>query len=115
MSQAQLQKMDETVLGWLDDVSDIVMKRVCQRMQIETKSSHRDLVTNVDREVEQYYVQPIRTFDPEAQILDEEGVGDAVNSTYDRIWYVDEIDGMMNYVKEEEECATMKAVYEDGE
>ena len=27
-----------TVLGWLDDVSDIVMKRVCQRMQIETKS-----------------------------------------------------------------------------
>ena len=51
MSQAQLQKMDETVLGWLDDVSDIVMKRVCQRMQIETKSGHRDLVTNVDRKL----------------------------------------------------------------
>ncbi|TPF01218.1 fructose 1,6-bisphosphatase [Weissella paramesenteroides] len=115
MDQTQLQKMDETVLDWLDDISHLVMKRVQQRMQIETKSSHRDLVTNFDREVEQYYVQHIRTFDPEAQILGEEGFGDAVKSTEGRIWYVDPIDGTMNFVKQQDEFATMVAVYEDGE
>ncbi len=115
MDQIQLQKLDTTVLKWLDQVHHLVEQRVQQRMQVDTKSSHRDLVTNVDREVEQYYVQHIRNFDPEAKILGEEGFGDAVKSMKGRIWFVDPIDGTMNFVKQQAEFATMVAVYEDGE
>ena len=56
MNETQLKKLDTTVLGWLDTVHDNVLKRVSQRMQVETKQGHRDLVTNVDRETEQFYV-----------------------------------------------------------
>lgn len=115
MDQTQLQKLDTTVLKWLNQIHHLVSQRVQQRMQIDTKSSRRDLVTNVDREVEQYYVQHIRNFDPEAKILGEEGFGDAVKSMKGRIWFVDPIDGTMNFVKQQAEFATMVALYEDGE
>ena len=114
MNETQLKKLDTTVLGWLDTVHDNVLKRVSQRMQVETKQGHRDLVTNVDRETEQFYVDAIRRFDPHAKILGEEGFGDAVNSLDGRVWFVDPIDGTMNFVKQHAEFATMLAVYEDG-
>lgn len=115
MNEAQLKKLDQTVLGWLDTVHDTVLKRVTQRMRVDTKAGHRDLVTNVDRETEQFYVDVIRRFDPKAKILGEEGFGDAVNDMAGRVWFVDPIDGTMNFVKQQAEFATMLALYEDGQ
>jgi len=42
MNEAQLKKLDQTVLGWLDTVHDTVLKRVTQRMRVDTKAGHRD-------------------------------------------------------------------------
>jgi myo-inositol-1(or 4)-monophosphatase len=90
------------------------MKRVNQHMQVDTKSSPRDLVTNVDRETEQYYVSAIRKFDPNAKILGEEGFGDIVNDMNGCVWFVDPIDGTMNFVKQHDEFASMIALFENG-
>jgi len=112
--EAQLAKMDQTVLRWLQEVQQNVMKRVTQKLAIETKSNYRDLVTNIDRETEQYYVAAIRNFDKTAKILGEEGFGDQVKDMSGHVWLVDPIDGTMNFVKQHDEFATMLAYFEDG-
>ncbi|MCM0583183.1 inositol monophosphatase family protein [Weissella diestrammenae] len=109
-----LTKLDQTVLKWLADVQATVMKRIQQKVTVETKSNYRDLVTNIDREVEQYYVSAIRMFDPHAKILGEEGFGDQVKDMKGHVWLVDPIDGTMNFVKQKSEFATMLAYFEDG-
>ncbi|MCT8394778.1 inositol monophosphatase family protein [Weissella soli] len=115
MNTVQLTKLDKTVSGWMHDMQTHVMKRLTQKMTIETKSNHRDLVTNVDRETEQFYVEAIRTFDPQAKILGEEGLGDRVTDMDGHVWFVDPIDGTMNFVKQHAEFASMLAYYEDGQ
>jgi len=110
----QLKKLDQTVLSWLDTVHENVLKRLNQHIQIDMKASPRDLVTNVDRETEQFYVSEIRRLNPHAKILGEEGFGDAVTNLTGQVWFVDPIDGTMNFVKQHAEFATMLALYEDG-
>jgi myo-inositol-1(or 4)-monophosphatase len=115
MNKATLTRVDQMVVGWMRDVQTNVMKRVDQHMQVDRKSSPRDLVTNVDRETEQFYVSAIRRFDKTAKILGEEGFGDRVADMNGAVWFVDPIDGTMNFVKQHDEFASMVALYEDGQ
>ncbi|MDR3189686.1 MAG: inositol monophosphatase family protein [Lactobacillaceae bacterium] len=115
MDAVKLARLDQTVMDWLAEMQANVMTRIDQRMSIETKANERDLVTNVDRETEQFYVKMIRRFDPQAKILGEEGFGDSVKNMDGHVWFVDPIDGTMNFVKQHAEFASMLAYFEDGQ
>lgn len=108
-------QLDDFVSALMQHVRQQVLAHLQQPLDIKTKSNSRDLVTNVDRLVEQYYVQAIREFDPVANILGEEGLGDAIDSMVGSVWIVDPIDGTLNFVKQKDQFATMVAYFENGQ
>ena len=69
---------------------------------IETKSNAADLVTNMDREIEQFLIGKIKETFPHHNILGEEGYGDEVTSSDGVVWLIDPIDGTMNFVHQKE-------------
>jgi len=65
--------------------------------QIENKGSH-DLVTQLDKEVEQMYVEAIKKRFPEHGIIGEEGSSKKEDAEY--VWVLDPLDGTRNYTIE---------------
>jgi myo-inositol-1(or 4)-monophosphatase len=111
----EIKKIDKTVKSWLRESRDNVLRKIDTRLTVNTKTSRKDLVTNIDKQNEQFLVSKIRDFDPESRILGEEGFGDKVVSTEGQVWIVDPIDGTMNFVKQRNHFAIMIALYVDGE
>lgn len=64
-------------------------------LRVETKSSHTDLVSEVDREAERVIVEGIRAVRPDDAILGEEG--GAHEGTSGVRWIIDPLDGTTNY------------------
>lgn len=114
METSELEQIDKTVKGWLRESRDNVLRKIDTRLTVNTKTSRRDLVTNIDKQNEKFLVAKIREFDPDAQILGEEGFGDKVTSSEGRVWIIDPIDGTMNFVKQRNHFAIMIALYQDG-
>ncbi|MEG0385272.1 inositol monophosphatase family protein [Bacillus cecembensis] len=83
-------------------------------IEIETKSNANDLVTNIDRETEVFFIEQIKNFDPTHRILGEEGMGEKVNSLEGVVWIIDPIDGTMNFVKQHRHFMISIGVFVDG-
>lgn len=58
---------------------------------IETKSNAADLVTNMDRETEQFLIGKIKETFPAHNILGEEGYGDEITSSNGVVWLIDQL------------------------
>lgn len=110
-----LQKIDMTVQNWLAEMRQLVLAELDQPRQISYKRGPKDLVTNVDKLVEKFYVSKIHDLMPTAKIMSEEGFGDDVTDMSGDVWFVDPIDGTTNFVAQKQEFASMLAWYRDGE
>lgn len=72
-------------------------------------------MTEVDKKIEKYLVDRIKDKFPQDQILGEEGFGHhQVNIKRGTVWFLDPIDGTLNFVKQGENFAVMIAVYDEG-
>jgi myo-inositol-1(or 4)-monophosphatase len=85
-----------------------------QHIDIETKADANDLVTNIDREIEQFFISHIKRDFPEHSILGEEGFGDEVNSLKGIVWMLDPIDGTMNFIHQKRNFAISLGIYSEG-
>ncbi|WP_267490158.1 inositol monophosphatase family protein [Companilactobacillus futsaii] len=74
-----------------------------------------DLVTNFDKKTEKFINTEIKKAYPEATIVSEEGYGDLVKDMSGLVFFVDPIDGTMNFVKRGDDFASMIGAYIDGE
>ncbi|MEK3935237.1 inositol monophosphatase family protein [Sporosarcina sp. FSL W7-1349] len=83
-------------------------------IDIDTKSDANDLVTNIDREVEEFFIDRIKRDFPDHRILGEEGAGDQVTSLDGVIWILDPIDGTMNFIHQRRNFAISLGIYADG-
>lgn len=101
-------------MDWLAECAQTIREDTKSSLQVETKSNHRDLVTNLDKKVERILVDYIHTHFPDDQIIGEEGYGDEVSTTDGTLWLIDPIDGTMNFVLQQENYAIMVAIFEDG-
>lgn len=81
---------------------------------IETKSGANDLVTNIDRETELFFIDKIKAFDSSHRILGEEGMGEKVESLEGPVWILDPIDGTMNFVKQHRHFMITIGFFIDG-
>ncbi|MCT3011529.1 inositol monophosphatase family protein, partial [Propionibacterium freudenreichii] len=81
-------------------------------LQVQTKANRNDLVTRVDKDIEEFVAAELtsRTGYP---VLGEEGHG--VDSFAGRVWVVDPIDGTMNYVETRRDYAVSLALVSDGQ
>ena len=95
-----LEQLNQAMQAVMHAARAQVLAKMGSQLTVAEKTSRRDLVTNVDHSNEDFLVHEIRSLDPVAHILAEEGTGDQVTSMQGHVWIVDPIDGTMNF-----ECA----------
>jgi myo-inositol-1(or 4)-monophosphatase len=107
-------EIDNNAKKWTKEAGERIRSSFSKDLMIHTKTSPDDLVTNIDRETEQFFIEKIREVYPEHQILGEEGFGDELDKLDGTVWIIDPIDGTMNFVHQQRNFAISVAVYEDG-
>lgn len=94
--------IDTHAKQWIREAGEQLMASLKKTLIIETKSNAADLVTNMDRETEQFLIGKIKETFPAHNILGEEGYGDEITSSNGVVWLIDPIDGTMNFVHQKE-------------
>ena len=75
-------------------VGNILLSEWGGPISVSQKSSFQDLVTNMDKKVQEIIVSSIRENFPDEGVLAEEGLDDSS----DKMWIIDPIDGTVNFV-----------------
>jgi myo-inositol-1(or 4)-monophosphatase len=99
---------------WVYEAGAKIRKSFPETLNIETKSNANDLVTNIDKEIEQFFISKIREVYPNHKIMGEEGFGDTLEILDGIVWFIDPIDGTMNFVHQQRNFAISLGVYEEG-
>lgn len=108
-------QLDFRIKLWMEEVAERLRESLNQKVEIQEKQGAADLVTEMDRWAETYFVEKITTYYPDHQIIGEEGISDTpVTSTKGITWLIDPIDGTLNYVKEKNYFGIMVGIFEDG-
>lgn len=112
-----VKERDTLIKEWLLEAKKAIEESADAGLEIETKSSRSDFVTNMDREIEEELVEKIKQHFPNDKIVSEEGFGDdpsTIDMSEDTVWFLDPIDGTMNFVLQNENYVVMLAVFEKG-
>jgi myo-inositol-1(or 4)-monophosphatase len=107
-------EIDQKAKQWVEEAGEMIRKSFDSTLSIQYKSNPNDLVTNMDKEVEQFLIGKIQENYPDHRILGEEGYGDEVTSLDGVVWIIDPIDGTMNFVHQQRNFAISVGVYGDG-
>lgn len=99
---------------WVMEAGHIIRTSFEMKLDIQTKSNANDLVTNMDREVEQFFIKKVRETFPDHKILGEEGFGDDLENLGGVVWLLDPIDGTMNFVHQQRDFAISVGIFENG-
>lgn len=99
---------------WIKEAGVRIKESFQTTINIESKSNPNDLVTNIDKETEQFFISKIKEQFPEHRVLGEEGNGDDLNELAGIVWIIDPIDGTMNFVRQQRNFAISIGIYEDG-
>ncbi len=117
MSEETFKDIYEQALSWVSEAGQALSKAIKQTIQVEYKTSVNDLVTAMDRQTEQFFVQKIKAHYPDHRILGEEGM--AGEETFDPqqeiVWIIDPIDGTTNFVHMKRHFAISIGIFERGE
>lgn len=97
------------------DAGEFIKTRMTEKFNIDSKQNPNDLVTDVDRETENYIFDRIEAAYPEHTIIGEEGHGKDVDDTSGVLWIIDPIDGTLNFVHQMENFAISIGIFIDGE
>lgn len=90
-----------------------VRNRMTEDLQIEEKTRFDDLVTNIDKDTQDFMVSRIQANYPDDYILGEEN--DLYHDVKEgHVWVLDPIDGTVNFIVQGRDFAVMIAYYEEG-
>lgn len=108
-------ELEETAKEWLFEAGEYIKRSFSATLQIEAKSHKNDLVTNIDKEVEEFILGKIESAYPDHLILGEEGTGHDI-SDFNKgiVWVVDPIDGTLNFIHQNRDFAISIGVFEEG-
>mgnify|MGYP001392145063 CR=1 FL=1 len=102
------------IRSWILDAGAIIREKMNHPLKIGFKSNPQDLVTEMDKEVEFFFANKIKTYYPEHLLLSEEGFGDTLTTNSGIVWILDPIDGTMNFVHQKQNFAISLAIYDQG-
>ncbi|WKA53637.1 inositol monophosphatase family protein [Planococcus shixiaomingii] len=109
-----LHVMDLYIKSLIKEAGHIIRNSFVTELIIEAKSDANDLVTNMDKEIEQFFITRIRRDFPGHRVFGEEGLGDVIEDLEGMVWLLDPIDGTMNFIHQKSNFAISLGVYEDG-
>ncbi|MGM9923308.1 MAG: inositol monophosphatase family protein [Bacillus sp. (in: firmicutes)] len=99
---------------WMKEAKEIILASFQSTLHIQEKSGRTDLVTNIDREVEAFFLGKIKSAYPAHHILGEEGTGHDLATLQGIVWIIDPIDGTLNFIHQHRNFAISIGVYQDG-
>ncbi|WP_071459305.1 inositol monophosphatase family protein [Bacillus massilinigeriensis] len=100
---------------WVLAAGERIKESFSKTLDIQAKSNPNDLVTNIDKETEQFLIGKIKETFPSHRILGEEGFGDKLMDLSGVVWIIDPIDGTMNFIHQQRNFAISVGIYIDGE
>ncbi|HEM6190372.1 TPA: inositol monophosphatase family protein [Streptococcus suis] len=92
---------------------DFLRQHLNDTLKIEEKASAKDLVTHLDKEVQEFLTIKIKSVYPNDVIFGEEG-GDVSSVSQGNVWVIDPIDGTSNFIAQKNDFALMLAYFENG-
>lgn len=107
--------LDGVARNLLREAGENIIKSFQTELVVETKANWNDLVTNMDKSTETFFVSRLKEYFPDHKILGEEGMSEPVDSMDGYVWILDPIDGTNNFVKKHRDFAISLALYIDGE
>ncbi len=107
-------EIDTYAKDWIMTAGKRLKSSFEENLNIETKANANDLVTNMDKEIEQFFLDNITETFPTHRILGEEGMGKRITDLKGVVWIIDPIDGTMNFVHQQRNFAISIGIYEDG-
>ena len=107
-------EIDKFLVELLQNVGKSLRDDALKKKSVDTKKNRNDLVTNFDKKTERYVNSELKRAFSEATIVSEEGYGDLVTDMSGLVFFVDTIDGTMNFVKRGDDFASMIGAYIDG-
>jgi myo-inositol-1(or 4)-monophosphatase len=108
------EKINTYAKQWTKEAGVKIRSSFSTTLNISTKSNANDLVTNIDRDIEKYFIEKIRAIFPEHRILGEEGFGDELDHSEGVVWLIDPIDGTLNFIHQQRNFAISVGIYENG-
>ncbi|HJV45938.1 MAG TPA: inositol monophosphatase [Bacillota bacterium] len=100
---------------WAREAGLLSIQRRKSPLELTFKSSPSDLVTAVDKEIEEFLVQKILKHFPDHGIVGEEGTFDKDPKQFDTLWIIDPIDGTTNFVHQQINYVVSIAIVHKGE
>lgn len=114
MVGVNIHKLDKYAKSLIKEAAGRIKSSFTTELLIETKSEANDLVTNIDKETEQFFIHNIKRDFPNHCILGEEGFGDNIQDLNGYVWILDPIDGTMNFIHQKKNFAISLGIYKDG-
>ena len=98
---------------WVRQAGAVLRERLGQELLVEEKADFRDLVTNLDRDIQEFLTKEIHSHYPSDTVMGEESVE---QPAYDEgaVWIVDPIDGTTNLIVQQADFAVLLAYFEEG-
>lgn len=108
-------QLHHRILGWLEEAAEALRESHRCDLVVDEKKNASDLVTEMDRATEKFFVDKISQYYPEHRIIGEEGISKPVSDTKGIIFVIDPIDGTLNFVKQKNNFGIMIGIFEDGQ
>lgn len=99
---------------WLFEVRKDIIQMMHQELRIEAKTDRTDIVTIVDKTVQDFLVKKINQHFPEDAILAEENGMDTTAIDLPAVWVIDPIDGTLNFAVQHDNFAVLVGYFEQG-
>lgn len=109
-----IHKLDKYAKSLIKEAAGRIKSSFSTELIIESKSEANDLVTNIDKETEQFFIQHIKRDFPNHRIFGEEGFGDDIQNLDGYVWLLDPIDGTMNFIHQKKNFAISLGIYKNG-
>lgn len=104
----------EQAIDWVYQAGKLIRDRINDPLVVDIKSDPNDIVTSMDRDIEQFLAEKIKHYYPNHLILSEEGFGDHVTSEKGTIWIIDPIDGTINFYHQKRNFAISLGIFHNG-
>jgi myo-inositol-1(or 4)-monophosphatase len=114
MEKEKWRKIEQLAKAWTIEAAELLQESFENTLTITYKSHIADLVTNMDKNIEKFFIDKIQKTFPEHRVLGEEGYGDDIQDKWGIIWIIDPIDGTTNFIHQQSNFAISIGIYENG-
>ncbi|MBY6036245.1 inositol monophosphatase family protein [Fictibacillus nanhaiensis] len=114
MNYEEWYKIEKLAKSWTLEAAQLLKDSFQNSLSITYKSHISDLVTNMDKNIEKFFIEKIQKTFPHHKVLGEEGYGDEIYDNAGIIWIIDPIDGTTNFIHQQSNFAISVGIYEDG-